>query len=254
MNLNWLLAGRQGSRESIKVDNWSLVMSLTKLVAPAGLYGALKLAAMDGVITSFKNYTDGDSSNVFIKEGLLHIIAKKDAKAPKGYSSVRMNQNKGFLYGRLEVRAKLPPGRGLWPAIWLMPDKASYGGWPKSGEIDLMENVGYAPDSVHFTIHTEKYNHVKGTQKAAILIDSTLYSRFHDYALEWSPDSLVFFMDDKKVFTYENEHMGYQSWPYDKAFHLILNVAVGGDWGGKMGVDSSVFPATMLVDYVRVFK
>ena len=201
-----------------------------------------------------QNYTDGDPRNVFIKDGLLHIVARKDDSQPKGYSAARMNQARGFLYGRLEVRAKLPPGRGLWPAIWLMPDSSTYGGWPKSGEIDLMENVGYDPDSVHFTIHTEKYNHVKGTQKARVLFDRTLYSSFHDYALEWSPDSLVFFMDDKQVFTYKNEHAGFTSWPYNKAFHLILNVAVGGDWGGKMGVDPEIFPATMLVDYVRVFQ
>lgn len=203
-----------------------------------------------------ENYTDGDRNNVFIKSGLLHIVAQKDANQPKGYSSVRMVQKKGFLFGRLEVRAKLPPGRGLWPAIWLLPDRFSYGGWPASGEIDLMENVGYNPDSVFFTIHTEKYNHVKGTQKSKGIFDSTLYSRFHTYALEWTPEKITFFLDDHKVFSFANEHgvPGYKSWPYDNPFHLILNIAVGGDWGGKHGIDNNAFPATMLVDYVRVYQ
>lgn len=205
-----------------------------------------------------ENYTNGDTANVLIKNGLLHIRALRDSQQPKGYSSVRMVQKKGFLYGRLEVRAKLPPGRGLWPAIWLLPDQFKYGGWPASGEIDLMENVGYNPDSVFFTIHTEKYNHVKHTQKSMGIYSSSLYDQFHTYSLEWSPDKLLFFMDDRKVFEFKNEKItgkdGFKSWPYDQPFHLLLNIAVGGDWGGAKGVDNSVFPATMLIDYVRIFQ
>ena len=205
-----------------------------------------------------ENYTNGDTANVFIKNGLLHIRALKDNDQPKGYSSVRMVQKKGFLYGRVDVRAKLPAGRGLWPAIWLLPDVFKYGGWPASGEIDLMENVGYNPDSVFFTIHTEKYNHVKHTQKSMGIYSHSLYSRFHTYSLEWSPDQLVFYLDDKKVFTFQNEKDPggdrYKSWPYDQPFHLLLNIAVGGDWGGAKGIDDRVFPATMLVDYVRIYQ
>lgn len=201
-----------------------------------------------------ENYTDGDRRNVVIEKGLLHIIARKDDKQPKGYSSVRMVQKKGFLYGRLELRAKLPAGRGLWPALWLLPDNNTYGGWPSSGEIDLMENVGYNPDSVFFTIHTEKYNHVKHTQKSRGVYTNSLYTQFHVYALEWSPDSLCFYMDDQKQFSFANEHTGYKSWPYDQPFHLLMNIAVGGDWGGKKGINNSVFPATMLVDYVRFYQ
>jgi len=203
-----------------------------------------------------QNYTNADSNNVYVSHGLLHIVAQKDADQPKGYSSVRMVQKKGFLFGRLEVRAKLPPGRGLWPAIWLLPDKFSYGGWPASGEIDLMENVGYNPDTVFFTVHTQKYNHIKGTQKSKGIYDPTLYQKFHTYALEWTADTITFFLDDRKVFSFANEHEkpGYKSWPFDNPFHLILNIAVGGDWGGKQGIDADVFPASMLVDYVRIYQ
>lgn len=203
-----------------------------------------------------QNYTNGDPSNVVVDNGLLEITARKDSQQPKGYSSVRMVQKKGFLYGRLEVRAQLPEGRGLWPALWLLPDHFKYGGWPASGEIDLMENVGYNPDSVFFTIHTEQYNHIKQTQKSQGVFNKSLYTQFHDYALEWTVDELIFFMDDQEVFRFDNEHSdsGYKSWPFDQPFHLLLNIAVGGDWGGKMGIDPGAFPATMLVDYVRVFQ
>lgn len=201
-----------------------------------------------------ENYTNAAPVNVFIKDGMLHIVAQKDDRQPKGYSSVRMVQQKGYLYGRLEIRAKLPAGRGLWPALWLLPDHNSYGGWPASGEIDLMENVGYNPDSVFFTVHTEKYNHVKHTQKSKGTQVKSLYSDFHLYALEWTPDSICFYMDDQKQFCFANEHQGYKSWPYDKPFHLLMNIAVGGDWGGKEGIDNNAFPATMLVDYVRIYQ
>lgn len=201
-----------------------------------------------------EHYTNGDTGNVFIQNGFLHIVAQKDDRQPKGYSSVRMVQKNGFLYGRLEVRAKLPAGRGLWPALWLLPDQNSYGGWPSSGEIDLMENVGYNPDSVFFTVHTQKYNHIKGTQKSRGVYDSTLYTAFHVYALEWTADSIRFYMDDQLQFSFENEHTDFKSWPYDKPFHLLMNIAVGGDWGGKQGIDNSIFPATMLIDYVRVYQ
>ena len=205
-----------------------------------------------------ENYTHGDTANVYIKNGLLHITALKDDSQPKGYSSVRMVQQKGFLYGRLEVRAKLPPGRGLWPAIWLLPDRPRYGGWPASGEIDLMENVGYNPDSVFFTIHTEKYNHVKHTQKSMGIYNNSLYTQFHTYGLEWSKEKLRFYMDDQQVFEFVNENSSgkdpYKSWPYNQAFHLLLNIAVGGDWGGAKGIDNNIFPASMLIDYVRIYQ
>lgn len=201
-----------------------------------------------------ENYTEGDTNNTFIQKGLLHIRALKDSKEEKGYTSARLVMREGYQYGRIEISAKLPAGRGLWPALWLLPDKSAYGGWPKSGEIDLMENVGYMPDSLFFTVHTGKYNHVLGTQKSKGIYDTSLYTKFHEYALEWTPEKISFYLDEKLCFSFKNEHSGSPAWPFDQKFHVLMNLAVGGDWGGKNGVDPNVFPATMQIDYVRIFQ
>lgn len=158
-----------------------------------------------------------------------------------------------WRYGRIEVRAKLPTGRGLWPAIWMLGVNRREVGWPRCGEIDIMENVGYDPEIIHANIHTEAYNHVRGTNKGNRIRVEEPWSHFHLYAVEWTPRRLDFFVNDRRYFTYENEGRGPATWPFDEPFYLILNVAVGGDWGGRQGVDDSVFPQRMEVDYVRVY-
>ncbi|WP_276499301.1 glycoside hydrolase family 16 protein [Pontibacter litorisediminis] len=200
-------------------------------------------------------YTD-KLSNASVAGGVLTITARKQKKAGMDYTSARLvSKNKGdFLYGRFEVRAKLPTGRGTWPAIWMLPTDWAYGGWPKSGEIDIMEHVGYDQNRVHITVHTEAYNHSKGTQKGKQEIVPTASTNFHLYRVDWTPDDIKGYIDDKLIFDYPNEGTGYQAWPFDKRFHLLLNVAVGGDWGGAQGVDPGVFPQAMEVDYVRVYK
>ncbi len=199
-------------------------------------------------------YTAGD--NVNIKDGILVIETRREEKEGRKYTSTRLvSKNKGdFLYGRFEAKAKLPRGRGLWPAIWMLPTDWVYGGWPKSGEIDIMEQVGYDPLKVHMSVHTETYNHVKGTQKSAFLMVPTAMDAFHLYRVDWTPDRIQGYIDDALVFTFENERKTFNEWPFDKKFHWLLNVAVGGNWGGAQGVDDSVFPATMEIDYIRVYK
>ena len=146
--------------------------------------------------------------------------------------------NKGdWLYGRVEVKAKIPDGRGMWPAIWMLPTDWAYGGWPASGEIDIMENVGYNPYVIVASAHTESYNHSIGTQKSAKPQVPTCYSDFHVYALEWEVTEYRVYVDDNLYFTFKNEGTGYKVWPFDKRFHLLLNVAVGGNWGGAQGID-----------------
>lgn len=201
-------------------------------------------------------YTAEDKENAFVDGDHLHIIAKKEQKGGKEYTSARLiTKNKGdWKYGRFEIRAKLPEGRGIWPAIWMLPTDWEYGGWPDSGEIDIMEHVGYEPDSVYATAHTGAYNHIKGTQKSQGIHVDPLYGQFHDFALEWEEDEYRVYMNDVHYFTFKNENKSHMEWPFDKRFHLLLNVAVGGNWGGKKGVDKSVFPQEMVVDYVRVFK
>jgi beta-glucanase (GH16 family) len=148
----------------------------------------------------------------------------------------------------------LPEGRGLWPAIWMLPTDWAYGGWPSSGEIDIMENVGYDPYVIVASAHTKTYNHVQNTQKNAEIKVPTCYSDFHNYVLEWEENEYRVYVDSTLYFTFKNEHAGFATWPFDKPFHVLLNLAVGGNWGGKKGIDDQIFPQSMVVDYVRVYQ
>lgn len=201
-------------------------------------------------------YTHRRKENSYVKDGHLVIEARNENYKTNKYTSARLvSKNKGdWKYGRIEVKAKLPQGKGMWPAIWMLPTKSTYGGWPKSGEIDIMEFVGYMPDSVFGTVHTEAYNHTIGTQKTKGLRFKDLSTAFHVYAIEWTKDRIDFYVDDQKYSEFRNEGTGAPAWPFDQEFHIILNIAVGGNWGGKYGVDDSVFPQRMLVDYVRVYQ
>lgn len=194
--------------------------------------------------------------NARVGDGVLTIAARKQKIEGSNYSSARLrSKGKGdFLYGRFEVRAKLPTGRGTWPAIWMLPTDQVYGGWPKSGEIDIMEHVGYDPDNIHITTHTEAYNHRINTQRGATRVVEGARTGFHLYRVDWTPDAIHGYIDGQLVLDFPNEGSGHQVWPFDKPFHLLLNLAVGGDWGGKEGVDYRIFPATMQIDYVRVYR
>jgi beta-glucanase (GH16 family) len=201
-------------------------------------------------------YYSNRQENAEVAGGMLTITAKKEAFEGKNYTSARL-LSKGvgdFLYGRVEVKAKLPGGKGTWPAIWMLPTDWAYGDWPKSGEIDIMEHVGYDPNVVHFSVHTEAYNHRINTQKTTTRTIATAMSEFHTYRVDWTPYAVRGYFDNELVFTFVNDGKGSASWPFDKRFHVILNVAVGGDWGGAQGVDETVFPAAMVVDYVRMYK
>ena len=201
-------------------------------------------------------YTSADTTNVVVKNGHLFITAIKQQKEKNTYTSARLvtKQKGDWLYGRIEIKAKLPAGRGMWPAIWLLPTDWAYGGWPESGEIDIMEHVGYMPDSVFSSVHTKSFNHVIGTQKTKGLFFNDLQSSFHVYAIEWHENKIDFFADDKLGLSFINTKQGFKEWPFDKRFHLLLNVAVGGNWGAVKGVDETITTAAMEVDYVRVYK
>ena len=212
--------------------------------------------------------------NILVENGRLVITARREDFEGSRYTSARLqSQGKGdFLYGRFVVRAKLPRGMGTWPAIWMLPsdpftyattcsDEPDWQGsadcdaWPNSGEIDIMEHVGYQMGHVHGTVHNKAYYWAVWKQrKGRILIDDVDHA-FHDYVLEWSPERIDVFVDDTRYFTYINEGRGWESWPFDRPFHLILNVAVGGMWGRSGGgIDDGVFPQSMFVDYVRVYE
>ncbi|NJM25656.1 MAG: glycoside hydrolase family 16 protein, partial [Bacteroidia bacterium] len=160
-----------------------------------------------------------------------------------------------WLYGRIEVKARLPRGKGTWPAIWMLSTDWLYGGWPASGEIDIMEHVGHDPGVVHGTIHTEKYNHLKQTQKEGKVTIADAQDGFHVYAIDWKENQIDFYTDDNMYHSVTRvDGDDFTGWPFDKRFHLIMNIAVGGNWGGAQGVDESIWPQRMEVDFVRVYQ
>jgi len=205
-------------------------------------------------------YTCKEEKNATVNNGTLKIVALKDSVSNEignfGYTSSRLiTKYKGdWLYGRFEIKAKLPNGVGLWPAIWMLPSDWEYGGWPESGEIDIMENVGYDPLNIVISVHTGSYNHRAGTQKNFTTPVPDNRTAFHVYALEWDETTVKGFIDKNCYFTFNKESDDPNVWPFNKRFHLLLNLAVGGDWGGAKGVDSLAFPATMEVDYVKVYQ
>jgi len=206
-------------------------------------------------------YTARRKENARVEGGHLIIEARKEHWEENEYTSARLvSRNKGdWTYGRFEVRAKLPSGRGTWPAIWMLPTGWIYGGWPSSGEIDIMEHVGFDPDVVHASVHTRAYNHTINTQKTAQIKIPTSRSKFNVYAVEWTPEEIRGFVNDRHYFTFRNERLtnpaaDYREWPFDKPFHLLLNLAVGGGWGGQKGVDPSIWPQRLVIDYVRVYQ
>lgn len=201
-------------------------------------------------------YTEQTLKNARVDDGHLIIEAHKETIGKRNYSSARLiTKGKGdWTYGKIEVRAKNPSGTGTWPAIWMLPTENKYGGWPGSGEIDIMEHVGYASDSIFSTVHTLAYNHMHGTQRGGSKAIPDSESAFHVYGIDWKKDKIDFQIDGSTIFTFENEQKSLKEWPFDQDFHLILNLAVGGHWGGKYGVDDNIWPQSMLVDYVRVYK
>ena len=205
-----------------------------------------------------QNYTGSREQNARVVGGILIIEARRDFYEGYEYSSARLvTRTKGdWTYGRFEIRAKLPSGRGTWPAIWMMPTNNYYGngGWPDNGEIDIMEHVGYDPGRVHASIHTHAYNWPAGTNKTASRYVSDAETAYHTYTLEWTTNQIDVYVDSTRYFTFENEGTGWETWPFNKNFFLILNIAIGGNWGGAQGVDNMIFPTRMEVDYVRVYE
>jgi len=206
-------------------------------------------------------YTARRKENARVEGGHLIIEARRERWEGSEYTAARLvSRGKGdWTYGRFEVRAKLPSGRGTWPAIWMLPTGWTYGSWPSSGEIDIMEHVGFDPDVVHASVHTRAYNHTINTQKTAQIKIPTSRSEFNVYAVEWTPKEIRGFVNDQLYFTFRNERLtntaaDYRQWPFDKPFHLLLNLAVGGNWGGQQGVDASIWPQRFEIDYVRVYQ
>ena len=198
-----------------------------------------------------QRYVPDDRRTSYVENGVLHIVARKDGTQ---VLSARMNSRQSWLYGYMEAAIRLPSGKGTWPAFWMMPDDFSKG-WPACGEIDIMEEVGVNANYTSSSLHCNAYNHVKGTQKTAERLTPGAESEYHVYALEWTEDAIRTYVDGKLLLEFRNDQAGNDdTWPFNKKFYIILNLAWGGDWGGWNGVDESALPCTMQVDYVRVYQ
>jgi beta-glucanase (GH16 family) len=248
-----------------KTDGWKLVWS--DEFDYTGLPNATKwrydVGGQGWGNKELQYYTDRRRENARVEDGHLIIEARRDGAENNQYTSARLvSKGKGdWTYGRFEIRAKLPSGRGTWPAIWMLPTAKSdgNGGWPDNGEIDIIEHVGFDPDVVHGSAHTKAYYHSIGTQKTARITVPSARSDFNIYAVEWTQKEIRWFVNDKQYFTFANERLShpaadYKQWPFDKPFHIILNLAVGGTWGGTKGVDEYIWPQRMEIDYVRVYQ
>jgi beta-glucanase (GH16 family) len=220
-----------------------------------------------------KQYYTDSLKNTRIENGNLIIEARKewiknetppfferpdyvDTTDSAAYTSASLT-TRGIVdwkYAKIEIKAKLPKGRGTWPAFWMLGRNWGKTAWPECGEIDIMEHVGYDPEVVHGTIHTKAYNHVLKTQKGKTITVDNPFDKYHIYALEWTPEKIEFLVDGKVYNSIQNEHKTTAEWPFDQAFHLKLNLAIGGGWGGQKGIDDSIFPQQMVVDYVRVYQ
>lgn len=203
-------------------------------------------------------YAAARPQNTRIADGALVIEARREKLAAmpdwggQEYSSGKLISRRKLGYGFYEIRAKLPCARGTWPAIWLLPDS---GKWPDEGEIDIMEMVGWQPDVVHATVHSALFNHVRGTQRGAETAVPTSCTEFHRYQLDWTPRAITIGVDGRAYMRVANDQPGGRgAWPFDRPYEMILNLAIGGDWGGAKGVDDAALPQTMAVDYVRYWR
>ena len=206
------------------------------------------------VNNELQTYVDGEIAGRRVTElidGKLRINCFKQGGIPYSgrlYAKVK----EGWQYGYIEARIQLPVGKGTWPAFWMMP--VNFRSWPADGEIDIMEEVGANPGYVSSSLHANAHVHSNNTQVTHEMKCATAESDFHVYAIRWTHENITTYVDGEVQLSYDNRGLGRDDWPYDAPFYVILNLAWGGDWGGYKGVDDSALPASMKVDYVRVFQ
>jgi beta-glucanase (GH16 family) len=208
-------------------------------------------------------YAAGRLENSRVENGALIIEARAERLARRQfpdwgrqrYTSARLYTHgvQAWTYGFFEIRAKLPCGVGTWPAVWMLPEDQSVD-WPAGGEIDIMEHVGHIPGEINQTVHTGAYNHVRGTHRSAKFRVDDACDTMHNYQLLWTPDAIIAGVDGEAKYLFERTDGDRAKWPFDRPMHLLLNVAVGGDWGGQGGIRADAFPARFEIDYVRVYQ
>lgn len=194
-----------------------------------------------------QSYTN---SNHTVSNGMLTIEIKKENE---NYTSTRITtaKKKEFQYGRIEARAKIPVGKGIWPAFWMLGSNIKEIGWPKCGEIDILEYVGREPHMAYTSLHTQdSHGNTINTKKTTI---SNIEEGFHLYAIDWTKDKIVFLIDDKEVYTFQPAPKNENTWPFNQPFYIIVNAAVGGNFGGHE-IDDTIFPQKFEIDYIRVYQ
>ncbi len=201
-------------------------------------------------------YYTGRPENLFLEDGKLHIVAHREDYEGMRYTSARIRtKNKGdWQFGRIEVRAKLPEGQGIWPAIWMLPTDELFGGWPKSGEIDIMEMVGHEPETIHGTVHYgPDWPENRHTGEPYTLEEGTFADDFHTFSIEWEQNEIRWFVDGEHYFSVTPSDLQPHNYPFNARFHLLINLAAGGNWPGNPD-ETTEFPQTLTVDYVRVYQ
>jgi len=199
-----------------------------------------------------QRYTDKNKNLYLSDEGLVIQATKENGI----YESARIHTKDKFFfkYGRGEIIAKVPSGKGTWPAIWMMPQFSEYGRWPRSGEIDIMEHTGNKKDMLYLCIHTEAYNHTRKDQYFYTVQKDNIADEFHRFGFEWTEDSITYYIDGEKEHTYHRGEEGkvssHKGWPFDQPFYLILNLAIGGTLGGQ--VDPNCFPQQFIIKSINI--
>ena len=199
-------------------------------------------------------YTD-NPKNVRVQNGKLIIEALREDFYGSKYTSSRIKTKKSWKYGRFEIRAKLPKGIGTWTAFWGLPTEWKYGNWPNSGEIDVLEHVGFEEGHIVSSVHNiAHHGDLSRSDQTKYVIAKNVVNSFNDYVLEWDEKEIKTFINDKLIFSYPKNNQPWERWPFDEKFHFILNIAIGGNWGGMKGIDDTAFPTKMEIEHFRVYK
>jgi len=259
------VAASQASPSNSKVSRWALAwddeFNGAKGDVPDRSKWVIETGG-DGWGNNELEYYTNRVENVQVSQGNLIITARREGYSDsqgvfRGYTSARLKTLGKFSqrYGRFEARIKIPAGQGVWPAFWLLGDDITQVKWPNCGEIDIMENIGKEPGTIHGTIHGPGYSGDKGIGSAYTLPDAKKFADdYHLFAVEWEPQVIRFYVDDKLYATRTPADLPPGTkWVFDHPFFLVLNLAVGGDWPGEPDVHTK-FPQSMLVDYVRVYR
>ncbi len=248
LTANWLLASQQ--RHWGKALKTLLNLDFTKTTIFPDEYFTIAIGKK-WANNELQEYVD-DSANLFLNDGLVIRATYENGV----YKSARIHTKHKFffMYGRIDILAKLPSGQGTWPALWMMSEEQRYGFWPQSGEIDIMEHVGRNPGKLLLCLHTELYNHRKDDQYYSEVTIPDITDDFHMFSLDWKPDSITYYVDNVEVSKFLKGHKGFdiseKGWPFDQHFYLILNLAIGGMLGGTP--DPKVFPQELVIRSIKV--